>query len=276
MKRELLYVLLIVLICACTNGSSQESVIQSETELDQIDSSIVIDESGRTSNGVAFSKINDVCFVLDHVYYLIYGSCLTVCGLDNEEGIEYVKIYGSINIANKCFTTTIIASTSFRDRFKMKRIDIPNTIKLIEEYAFSGSGLERISLPESIDYIPIGCFSNCSNLTDVTIPYSVKVIGKWAFLGCSSLRDVYIPHNVERIGSAAFGGREDKPLTIMLGTIPNGDEIMEFAGESYIVPIANYEIDTLYMTLENYLHVRRPWSLFKNIKVFYPADGENR
>jgi len=64
--------------------------------------------------------------------------------------------------------------------------------------AFEGcTGLENITIPDSVTEIGLEAFSGCTSLTNITIPDSVTKIGSSAFSGCSSLTaiDVEIGNN---------------------------------------------------------------------------------
>lgn len=81
------------------------------------------------------------------------------------------------------------------------------------------------SVPESIEVIGDGAFSNCKTLTRVRIPEGVTSIGDSAFYGCSGLMDISIPDSVTRIGRNAF--QSCSSLTSV--TIPDGvDKIMDY------------------------------------------------
>ena len=66
--------------------------------------------------------------------------------------------------------------------------------------------IKHISLPDTMQTIPNGAFTYCSNLKTIDIPNSVKSIGHGAFSGCSSLQTINIPNSVESIGEWAFSG----------------------------------------------------------------------
>ena len=64
---------------------------------------------------------------------------------------------------------------------------IPNSVKFIKEYAFSGcSGLTSVNISNNVTSIGYGAFSGCSGLTTITIPNSVTNIENLAFYSSSS------------------------------------------------------------------------------------------
>ena len=69
---------------------------------------------------------------------------------------------------------------------------IPNNIKGIESYAFSGCDkIEKIIIPSDVTSIEAYTFYGCSSLKNVTIPQNLKSIGDYAFSGCESLDNIH-------------------------------------------------------------------------------------
>ena len=98
-------------------------------------------------------------------------------------------------------------------------VNIPDSTKLIYEYAFSGcSSLTSVTIPNGVVSIGDHAFENCTSLTSLTIPDSVTSMGNGTFLGCSGLISITIPDSVTSIGSSAFSGCSS--LTLI--TIPDG------------------------------------------------------
>lgn len=110
----------------------------------------------------------------------------------------------------------------------LKSIKIPQSVKVIEDYAFAQckgfesiefpnsvndmgenvlwecSNLLKVKLPSSIDTIPEGLFSSCKSLKSVTIPKGVRMIGFGAFSHCYKLEEVTLPDSINEIGQASF------------------------------------------------------------------------
>lgn len=88
-----------------------------------------------------------------------------------------------------------------------RSITIPNTVKTIEAYAFSGcSRLVTVVIPNGVQSISYYCFKSCGSLESVTIPDSVTHIDHSAFWGCVSLKTVILPDSGIQIGAYAFKG----------------------------------------------------------------------
>ena len=88
--------------------------------------------------------------------------------------------------------------TSLGDVFKGAEIGSFDELKYftgitsIEEGAFSGSTLTKVTLPENVTTIGAGAFANCTELTVFNVPASVINIGTGAFKGCSSLTAIKV------------------------------------------------------------------------------------
>ena len=85
-----------------------------------------------------------------------------------------------------------------------KNTFIPNTVEVIGECAFGGSGLESIDIPNSVITIGDWAFDVCNCLTYVSLGNSIETIGEFAFVECINLQSVIIPKSVKTIGKDAF------------------------------------------------------------------------
>ena len=61
-----------------------------------------------------------------------------------------------------------------------------------------------IEIPNSVTYIGVGVFGQCTDLANVTIPNSVNKIDYNAFMECAKLESVTIGSGVTSIGEGAF------------------------------------------------------------------------
>lgn len=89
----------------------------------------------------------------------------------------------------------------------LEGIDLPDSLKSIEGFAFSFcTKLTAITLPDGVDYIGQGAFNMCSALESVNVPRGVRAIRYDTFRNCSSLRSIALPKGVRVIGAEAFRG----------------------------------------------------------------------
>lgn len=91
-----------------------------------------------------------------------------------------------------------IAAGVFLSRFWLTQVDIPQTVKIIEDEAFAGCQA-YIELPDSLEIIGSGAFSS-SNLFSVYIPKTVKQIGTNPFENCR-ISEISVDQENEVYGS---------------------------------------------------------------------------
>ena len=91
---------------------------------------------------------------------------------------------------------TEIGYEAFED-CAVKEITLPETIKVIHNYAFSGTLLKRVTLPESMVSILGFVFANCNELEEVIFKgEKISLIGPYLFANCSQLKYVKLSKNI--------------------------------------------------------------------------------
>lgn len=85
-------------------------------------------------------------------------------------------------------------------------VTVPDGVTRIGSYAFSGSKVKSVYLPESVAEIGEGAFQDCSSMASVSFAESVKAIGDKAFSGCSSITSFVWPNGVSVVGAGTFQG----------------------------------------------------------------------
>lgn len=90
-----------------------------------------------------------------------------------------------------------IGDKAFYQLNKFTTIDFPDSLKTIGDYAFYGSGIINLSLPEGLEEIGDNCFANSVDLETFTFPSTLKEIGVGSFKHCSSLEELEINSAIE-------------------------------------------------------------------------------
>lgn len=98
---------------------------------------------------------------------------------------------------------TQIGDAAFMRHHNLRNIIIPDSVTVIGESAFYGSGLRDVSMSRNITVIGDYAFFGCYSITDILIPDSVTTIGEAAFQD-SGLQTVTIGKGVKTIGKDAF------------------------------------------------------------------------
>lgn len=104
---------------------------------------------------------------------------------------------------------TTIPKGLFYNDASLKHITIPEGVTSIGESAFEHSGIETISLPNSLTSIEAYGFLECVNLDNPIIPSNVTNIGNRAFGSLQNLKTITLPDSVESIGYSCFEGCEN-------------------------------------------------------------------
>ncbi len=168
------------------------------------------------------------------VYTTTDGKILNISFPNYQEFGQGVKVISHIQTGDNEFTIecdgpiTIIPSI-FMGKSTLKSIVLPESLLMIEDYAFYNcnnlSG--PLTIPEGVIKIGFNAFYSCSSLTGpLIIPESVTTIKSSAFQGCRGLTGpLTIPEGVTTIEDYAFylcSGLSG-PLTIPEGVTKIGD-----------------------------------------------------
>lgn len=113
---------------------------------------------------------------------------------------------------------------SFCDNKNITSVEIPSTVKKIEESAFANCTKLKSVKMSKMDSIGIAAFKYCSSLKSVKMS-KMDSIGSGAFAYCSSLKEVYI--NAKTVGEEAFS-RCSK-----LSKVTFGDNVKKIGGACF-------------------------------------------
>ena len=97
-----------------------------------------------------------------------------------------------------------IGQAAFAGCLSLATIELPETLRIIGPYAFSGSGLTTIVVPDSVSALGEGAFSRYMKLTSAEV--RSPQVGDYAFLGDSCLASVTLADAVTTLGKGAFSG----------------------------------------------------------------------
>ena len=106
----------------------------------------------------------------------------------------------------KVLTTNCVWTSMSIKNNNLTFINLPNSIKIIEAYTFSGSKLKNIEIPDAVTEIEEAAFDGCENLSRISIPNSVTQLGDYVLMGCTSLVSVTLPENLYTISIGSFWG----------------------------------------------------------------------
>lgn len=117
---------------------------------------------------------------------------------------EVIKYIGAGRQTRVPDFITKIGENAFSNR-DVEVVILPPKLKLVGKNAFSWcEHLTQIDLPDSVQMIDDGAFSNCSKLERVRLSADLKFLGANAFRACGSLKELVLPETLHTISRRAF------------------------------------------------------------------------
>lgn len=165
---------------------------------------INIPESVNIIEDYAFSYCESLeyIYIPESVKYIgdnIFNGCKNLKKIDISE-----KNPNYIIIDNVLFSRNMSNLLSYTASKPDKYYSVPESVIRIGSSAFSGSSLERIDLPESLNTIEHLAFSGCENLKNIKVSGNIVSLSSMTFLDCKNLRSVDIPLSVRNIRNYCF------------------------------------------------------------------------
>ena len=120
---------------------------------------------------------------------------------------------------------TVIPPNLLRETTGLQTVHIPDSVVTIGHYAFYGSGIPSVVLPDSVREIQSSVFENCGNLQQIQMPEDIHTIGTSAFRNCDSLETIDLPDALTKIETYLF---DDSDALIEI-VIPDSVESIEGA-----------------------------------------------
>ena len=124
-------------------------------------------------------------------------------------------------------TVKKVGQCAFSYAYSLKQVVIPNSVEVLEDSAFQGSGLISVTIPDSVTEVgyftfygaslqsvtfgtglestSYEMFEGCASLKELHFPSTPFRLDARTFAYCSSLTEVTLPRNVEEIGNGCFG-----------------------------------------------------------------------
>lgn len=160
-----------------------------------------------------------------------------------------------------------IPVNAFRNCTALTSVEIPQSVCVIAEAAFMGSGLTSVVVPENVSNLGARSFKNCADLATVSLPDNFNFVGNQAFSGCTSLKSIVLPEKTSYIGSQAFAGIDMEKVESCNTEAPYVEADDAFSPYAYnnaqlLVPRG---ADASYQNA-------RIWPLFKNHEIITSVD----
>ena len=101
----------------------------------------------------------------------------------------------------------VICVGAFKDRAKLKKVSIPDSLETIEDEGFRAcSNIKEINIPENTVSIGNSAFRDCLSLKKLTIANGLIKIRERAFENCPNLVEIELPDELPELYGSVFNG----------------------------------------------------------------------
>ncbi len=138
---------------------------------------------------------------VNNIGYGVFRGCTSLRSVEVDSKNKFFKTVNNV-LFNKNKSSLISYAVNDGEDF----YEIPDSVMLICDWAFYGSNLKHIIIPDSVTEIGEGAFCNCTELEELVLPDSIIRIDDSAFRGCSSLKRFVIPDSVIEYGWGMLSG----------------------------------------------------------------------
>lgn len=119
-----------------------------------------------------------------------FGECYNLMHINFPEGLKTIR------------------EGAFLNCIRLKKVELPNSLREIHDMAFLGTGIVRVSVPESVVYIGENAFWDCQNIKRADVLNPEAYIGANAFGCCYYLTEGFI--------APGFPQKDNSDLSMLL------------------------------------------------------------
>ena len=149
-------------------------------------------------NGVAYTvtEINKFAFYNGDIQFITVPETVTEVGAS---AFCYSKLKSAVlNCPDANLGGSIFECSN------LKAVKLPDGLKKIPDYAFLGTPLSSINIPNSVTEIGKCAFYKCSNLETLIFPTKIKTLTQSLCAFCPALKTVRLPEGILEIVESAF------------------------------------------------------------------------
>lgn len=177
---------------------------------------ILFSEGLKTIQNSAFEQCKNLQQVelpetLDTLERWAFGGCTNLEQITFPEGLTDIGdnvLTGTLWLKNQLAEKELVIVNGVLMRAEAKQPEqhlvIPDTVEVIDAYAFEKSQFVSITIPESVKEIRQDAFRDCDALDKVELLANLTEIPSQMFYSCDDLDSIILPEGVETIGTKAF------------------------------------------------------------------------
>jgi len=159
---------------------------------------LIVGSSVREIKPGACEKTQLDSFEIDPSNPFIWSDGAAVYTRDRSTLLALMRPMESYRVIDSCVR---LAKKAFMGISTLRTVELPDTLRVIGEYAFAHTGLVTVDIPPSVTEVQDRAFFHCAALGEVRLAEGLLSIGDAAFAD-SGLRSIRIPASIERIGSS--------------------------------------------------------------------------
>lgn len=154
-------------------------------------------------------KVVYACYSLDELKVIEGNEVYTSRDNNGLECNSLIHVGGQTLIAGIAKTivprsVTTIGECAFANQTSLTSITLPESVIVLSDRAFEGSGLTEVRMSNSLVRIGNSVFAGCNNLEVIILPESVYNIGDSVFNGCSTLKSAKLSVTLQGITENMF------------------------------------------------------------------------
>ena len=112
----------------------------------------------------------------------------------------------------------VIKTSAFQSCRNLESLTFSNSLRKIHSYAFSGSGLRNLVLPNSLIEICDYAFHYCQKLELVRLPNKLQIMGECIFDNSNKIKEIRLPSTITSDLGRTFRGCSVPKIIIPKGT----------------------------------------------------------
>ena len=131
----------------------------------------------------------DTVYVGEHVKYLpkkLFADC---------DSLRCVVMGDSVHTVD---------SGAFGSSPRIDSVRVSPSLRVLGASAFAAAAIQRIDLPDGLQYIGGGAFAQCHNLVEIMMPNTVDYLGHSCFFSCTQLQHVRLSNSLTRLPNDCF------------------------------------------------------------------------
>ena len=125
--------------------------------------------------------------------------------IDETDWYQLRQMHNLVYLDLSGLSLSDIPARALESCWQIETVILPDTLKAIRGSAFSGTGINNLIIPPSVNSITGNYnFYNCDSLQSIAIPEGVKSLPYECFYNCDRLESVSLPSTLSSIGDDCF------------------------------------------------------------------------